>query len=211
MTFPVEQDEDPSETRFAARYPVADITPAEFESFVADLLGCVSSSVENLVVTSHEVIDGVDGTFDFDATLRFRFGGMDFLIVVEAKRYTGPVKREKVQILRDKAISVGAQKAVLISTSYFQSGAIRYAKTHGIALVFVTEGRFTFETRAAQPSPPLTREQALEMFEIPVFVGVHIGPGNTEGSTMLSVIGSDDPERVREIILPGLPGEPVSQ
>lgn len=200
-------DEDPSETRFAARYPPADITPAEFETFVAELLGCLSSSVENFRVTLHEIIEGVDGTYDFDATLRFRFGGMDFLVVVEAKRHSGPIKRELVQVLRDKAVSVGAHKAILISTSYFQSGAIRYAKTHGVALVFVTEGRFTFETRAAVPIPKPTREEALAMFDIPVFVGIHIGPGGSEGSTMLSVIGVDDPGRVAEVLLPEGPDQ----
>ena len=42
---------------------------------------------------------------------------------------------------------MGAHKGVLVATSAFQSGAIEFARTHGIALVTVTEGRFDFATR----------------------------------------------------------------
>lgn len=43
--------------------------------------------------------------------------------------------------------SLGAQKGILISTSNFQSGAIEYAKTHGIALIQMTEAGTNIETR----------------------------------------------------------------
>ena len=51
-----------------ARYPPADITPTEFELFVAELLKAVAPLVEELQVTVHDRIKGVDGLDDFDAT-----------------------------------------------------------------------------------------------------------------------------------------------
>ena len=52
--------------------------------------------------------------------------------------------REKVVILNDKLKSLGAQKGILLSTSGFQSGAIQYAKVHGIALIRVEDYHFEY-------------------------------------------------------------------
>ncbi|MVO99556.1 hypothetical protein EDM21_08445 [Paenibacillus sp. N10] len=58
-----------------------------------------------------------------------------FKVIVECKRYTRPVEREKIVVLADKVRSLGAHKGILISTSGFQSGATEYARQHGIALL----------------------------------------------------------------------------
>jgi hypothetical protein len=53
-------------------YPSPDITPGEFEQFVAEqLIGSAYPLVDDLKVTLHERITGPDGTYDFDATVRF--------------------------------------------------------------------------------------------------------------------------------------------
>lgn len=189
-----------------ARYPPAEITPTEFEEFVAALLRAVGTGLVEYRVTSREVIQGVDGTFDFDATVGLRSLGMEFLVVVEAKRHAHPIKRELVQVLYAKAQSVAAQKAVLISTAPFQQGAIDFAKTHGMALVLVTEGRFTFETRAATPQPTLSREQA-QAYGIPTFVGACFGAGEAPGSVRITHIDPEDPATVQEALL-DRPGRP---
>lgn len=130
------------------RYPHPAITPGEFEEFVAgELLGAAGSEVDDLVVTVHEKIVGADGAYDFDATVRYRFAGMAFLVVVEAKLHRNPIKRELVQVLHQKIHSVGAHKGVMVATSSYQTGAVEFAKAHGIALVTVTESRFVFATR----------------------------------------------------------------
>lgn len=98
--------------RGSARYPHPAITPAEFEQFVAgELLGAAGSEVADLVVTPHEKITGVDGAYDFDTTVRYRFAGMAFLVIVEAKLHRNPIKREQVQVLQQKIHSVGAHKS----------------------------------------------------------------------------------------------------
>ena len=186
---------------WVARYPSAEITPAEFEQFVAEVLAAGQPGLENFAVTCHDKIEGVDGTFDFDATVRYRYLGMDFLVIVEAKYHNYPIKRELVQVLHSKATSVGAHKALMISTAQFQRGAIRFAKVHGIALVSVTEGRFVFETRAATQTPAMSREEAAETYGLPTFVGVHAGPGEQPNSTMITIVRADDPERIQQVLL----------
>jgi hypothetical protein len=176
------------------------MSAAEFESFVAEVLEVGRPGLENYMVQPHEVIRGVDGEYDFDATVRFSMLGMDYLVLVEDKRHEHPIKREQVQVLHQKLQSVGAQKAVMISTAPFRRGAIEFAKTHGIALVMVSEGRFTFETRAAVPRPMMTREEARERYGIPAFVAVCFGPGDAPGSTTITTIDPDDTPRIQQDI-----------
>jgi hypothetical protein len=174
--------------RASAHYPPAEITPAEFEQFVADFLTVEYAGLKDLQVTVHDVIEGTDGEYDFDATARYSIGGAAYLLLAEAKRHKNPIKRELVASLHSKLLSVGAQKAALFSTAPFQSGAVSFAKTHGIALVKVTEGRFTYETRSIDGSHGMSREDALEHMGLPYFVGVHIERGDEPNTTSAGVI-----------------------
>lgn len=63
-----------------------------------------------------------------------------------------------------------------------------FAKTHGIALVKVTEGRFTYETKSIGGSHGLSREDALEHMGLPYFVAIHIGRGDGPKTTRAGVI-----------------------
>lgn len=187
--------DDEKVDRWVARHPPAEnISPAEFEQFVADLLSAGSPGLENYRVQAHEVLQGVDGSYDFDATVRFSVLGMDYLVLVEDKRHEHPIKRELVQVLHQKLQSVGAQKAVMISTAPFQSGAIEFAKTHGVALVMVSEGRLLLETRAAMPRPVMSREEAQENYGLPTFVAVCFGPADNPGAISIANIDPDPRE-----------------
>lgn len=128
--------------------------PAEFELYAANVLRQTVGLVEDLEVTPHAVLVSSDGSYDVDAAVRFRLGGMDFLVVVECKRHRHPIKRELVQVLHSKVQSVGAQKGVLFSTSPFQSGALTYAQQHGIGLVHVTDGGPNYLVRSALTQRP---------------------------------------------------------
>lgn len=105
-----------------------------------------------------------------------------------------------------KVQSVGAQKGVMFSTSHFQSGALAYAKTHGIALVFVTEGRLTIERRSADDLPPLSKEVTEEWGVEPI-AGTYYGMGDSEGSTVCAYIGPDRPDLVTTYLLPAQTSE----
>lgn len=65
-----------------------------------------------------------------------------------------PVKREDVQVLHDKLRSTGAHKGVVVAASGFQSGALAYAKAHGIACVRLVDGAWTYEARNLAPVLP---------------------------------------------------------
>lgn len=117
----------------------ASLSPAEFERFAASLFSQAAGTVENLRVTVQERVKGSDGTYAIDATVRFRFADLDFLILVEAKLHHYPIKRDVVQVLHGKVNSLGAHKGVLVATAPFQAGAMEYARVHGIALVHVTD------------------------------------------------------------------------
>jgi len=187
-----------------AHYPPADITPGEFEEFVAQLLGSARPVVDHLTVTLHDKIEGPDGAYDFDATVRYQFAGMSFLVLVEAKRHKIPIKRRLVQVLHQQVQSVGGHKGVMISTAPYQIGAVKFAKAHGIALVTVTEGQFTFETR------DMSREEAAERLNVPTFVGHYYGAGRTPDSTRPWRLSPEDrgyPQYVAEFLL----GRPVPQ
>jgi hypothetical protein len=203
-------EDDTRVARPTAFYPQADITPGEFEEFVAkQLFGAASSEVDDLSVTLHEKITSADGTYDFDATIRYQLAGMSFLVLVEAKLHKYPIKRELVQVLHDKIHSVGAHKGVMVSTAPYQAGALLFAKKHGIALVTVTEGRFLYETRDAMPAPQMSREEAAERFGLPTFVGHYYGPGDRPGSTeswLMSPKNAEYPHNVAELLLGGPSG-----
>jgi restriction endonuclease Mrr len=193
---------DESVARATAHYPVADISPSEFEEFVVDLLQSPSASVGALEVTLHDKLQGADGQYDMDATVRFRLHGMDFLVLVEAKRHNNPIKRELVQVLHAKLQSVGAQKAAMIATAPYQRGALEYAKAHGIALVTVTESRYVFVARSGDGvTVMMTREEAKERFGGPIFVGHSYGPGDEAGSTSVTLLSTEYPEAVATVLL----------
>jgi hypothetical protein len=184
---------------FTAHYPPADITPAEFEEFVGEMFTELPSEVTNLRVETLDRIDGLDGSFVFDATVRYELGGMEFLVVIEVKKHSNPIKRELLQVLQSKKESVGAHKAVLVSTAPFQRGAIEFARTHRIALIGVTEGRFTFETRSIDKPPPLSREQAAELWGTETFVAFHYFPEGETGLRATRITGH--PEYALEVLL----------
>jgi len=158
----------------SARYPGADLTPAEFELFAAGWLSEATPYADDFRVSVHEKIASPDGSYDFDATVRFSVAGMEFLVLVECKKRSDAIKRELVQVLDAKLQSTGAHKGMMIAAGPYQRGAVEYARAHRIELVTVTEGRFTFETKDLHARPAPTRQEAAERFAVPPFVGYPI-------------------------------------
>ena len=194
--------------RATAHYPPAEISPAEFELFVTELLGSVSPLVEGLEVTLHDRISGVSGAYDFDATVRFSLGGLQFLVLVGAKRHRNPIKRELVQVLHAKLQSVGAQEAAMIATAPYQSGALEYAKTHGIAACY-RDGRAVHVRDEGGDKPPaMSREEAAARYELPTFVGHAYQPGDAPGSTSVTLLSVEYPEYVLDAVLGATNQEP---
>ena len=130
---------------------ISSLSPDEFERQVKAWLEASAGSLESFQTKHLEDLSGTDGDYAIDVTARFcALGGASFLVLIECKRHKNPIKREVVQVLRDKQHSLGANKAMVVSTSGFQSGAIEYAKTHGIALIQIVSGQAVYVQNSIQ-------------------------------------------------------------
>ncbi|MBI4300996.1 MAG: restriction endonuclease [Chloroflexi bacterium] len=125
-----------------------DLSPSQFEEEVRRILEEEADGLREFRSSHLEAIMTPEGDFVFDVTARFQALGADFLVLVECKRQRKPIERSDVQVLNDKLRAVGAQKGMIFSASRFQSGAIKFAEAHHIALVLVKDGRFCYQTRA---------------------------------------------------------------
>jgi restriction system protein len=140
------------------RFPnVSNISPEGFELQVKAWLESVGTPLESFSATHLEKIPGMDGEYEIDVVVRFKaLAGANFLVLVECKKHVNDIKREVVQSLREKQLSLGAQKAMLVSTAGFQSGAREYAQKHGIALVQLVNGAAAYlQASASRSFPPI--------------------------------------------------------
>lgn len=161
---------------------IADLTPERFELQVKAWLESVSGPLEEFTAEHQEAIAGHDGEYTIDVTARFAaLGGARFLVLVECKKHQNPIKRDVVQVLRDKQSSLGAQKAIVVSTSPFQTGAITYASEHGIALVQIVSGQARYIQANAGWSMRPIPEDAED------FVGLFYGQ-NPEGKLIFPML-----------------------
>jgi len=129
------------------------LTSVQFELEVKKYLESTSGKLRQFQTEHRETIDGHDGTYEIDITARFRIFGADFLVLVECKHHKNRIKREHVQVLHGKLVTLGAQKAILFSTTEFQEGAVEYAIQHGIALVRLASGETSYFARSANHTP----------------------------------------------------------
>lgn len=166
------------------------ISPEEFELVVKEILEATSGNLIGFSTVHREKLETYDGVYEIDITARFEALGAEFLVLVECKHHREPIKREAVQVLYDRLRSTNAQKGMLFSTAGFQSGAMKYAKKHGIALIHVVEGKSTYETRGVggpfEPPP---------WANIPSYVGWLTMDGRT-----YSMISHSDPEVLNEFL-----------
>ncbi|GEM_PF-6580625 len=128
-------------------YPNVVITAKQFELIV---MRKFQESFPNVEVIHRENIKGLDGEFNIDISIRFQELGVNFLTLVECKHHRNPIKRDYVQLLKDKVESIGAQKGILVSSSSFQKGALEYAKAHNIALIRLVNEEFMYQRRSRE-------------------------------------------------------------
>jgi len=127
-----------------------EMMPEEFEQYTLDMLKEVMNGLEDVVFEHDVIIDAYDGSYQIDGRISYKALGCNIVMLVECKKYNGPVKREHIQILYDKVRSTGANKGIFVTTSYYQSGAYDYEKAHGIALLVIADGKINYEIRSRQ-------------------------------------------------------------
>ena len=129
------------------------ITSVQFELQVKRFLESTAGKLKDFQTVHRESMDGQDGTYEIDITARFKIFGADFLVLVECKNHKNHIKREQVQMLHAKQLSLSAQKAMLFATTPFQDGAVEYANQHGIALVQLASGETLYFTKSGNRTP----------------------------------------------------------
>lgn len=114
----------------------ANIAPEEFELFCLKTLEAYAEkeSLKQFAIKHNQKIKAYDSTYQIDILAEYTALGCKHTVVVECKKHTRSVERSVVAELYAKINSIGANKGILISTSGFQSDAVKYAKAHGIAL-----------------------------------------------------------------------------
>ncbi|MCC7385957.1 MAG: restriction endonuclease [Deltaproteobacteria bacterium] len=106
-------------------------------------------------VVQRAVRKGRSGNYEIDVLVEFEIlGGASMRMLVECKRHRRRVQRDVVLALKSKLDELSAHKGMLVSTAGFQSGAIDYAKEHGIALVEIASGRTAYLTKGG-PEPTM--------------------------------------------------------
>lgn len=125
---------------------ICDLTSKEFEKYCCDFLSgyAEKEKMQDFKITHDTRIKAYDGKYQIDVYAEFTAMGVQFKILCECKKYKYRVKRDKVESLHSRLKSIGAHKGILISTSDFQSGAIEYAKAHGIALIKAEDYHFEY-------------------------------------------------------------------
>lgn len=146
----------------------AEVTPAEYEREVVAWLRASGGELMNFEVQHLRDLPGDGGEYEFDAVAEFNIlRGAFIRVLVECKRYKRPVEREKLLALWAKLQDVGAHKAMMFATCGFQSGALDYAPSKGIATVAFVGASFLYETKSVGGStePP-------PWLDLPCFAGI---------------------------------------
>ena len=132
---------------------VCSISPTEFEEYCLKILNgyAEEEKLKDFKITHNVKIPAFDGTYQIDIYAEFTAMSVTFKVLCECKQYSKPVGRDKVAELHRKLESIGAHKGILLSTSGFQSGALEYAKAHGIALLQVYDYSCEHLSHSADP------------------------------------------------------------
>jgi restriction system protein len=170
-----------------------EISPTEFEHLVRDWYAeAAEEENQTCTVTHLGIIEGKGGTYKVDVLVKLSvLRGHEVTIIAECKHQRRPVEREEVMALQARLDDTPGHKGAMFSTSGFQSGAIKYAGSYGIATVTVTAGEWLFETKALGPPPkppPWVRFDR--------FVGIRLTP--TNGGIGCDTIEKGRPDALRE-------------
>lgn len=133
---------------------VCSISSTEFEEYCLKILNgyAEEEKLNNFTITHNVKIPVFDGTYQIDIYAEFTAMSVTFKVLCECKQYSKPVGRDKVAELHSKLESIGAHKGILLSTSGFQSGAVEFAKAHGIALIQVYDSSCEHLSHSAGPT-----------------------------------------------------------
>lgn len=134
----------------------ANISAQDFELFCMETIKAYAEKegLSDYSVKNNQKIETHDSTYQIDVLVEYMLLGCKHTIVVECKKHSNSIKRSVVTDLYAKVQSMGAQKGIVISTSGFQSDAVKFAKEHGIALWQICDRIIKHISASANPSIP---------------------------------------------------------
>src|ERR1051325_5440845 len=116
-------------------------TSREYELLVQKLIEQEMSGitgVKELEVSHNTKIKGLSGyEHQIDVMYRFKIWKTEILVIVECKQYQDKVGVDDLLEFRSRIEDIKAHKGVFVTTSGFQTGAIRFAEANRIALLVV--------------------------------------------------------------------------
>src|SRR5215211_2592255 len=92
-----------------------EISSEEFELLVYSYLKEIGSELDGFEIEHNVKETSPDGTYQIDVKAAFEALGMRIKVLIECKHHKSPIKRETIQILKDRVQSLGAQKGILFS------------------------------------------------------------------------------------------------
>jgi len=175
---------------------IATLTPLQFEKHVRGIIVDSGIMLSDFSTTMREVLEAGDGNYEIDIVARFTALQSSFLVLIECKHHTHPIKRDVVQVLYDRVRAVGAHKGILFTTSTFQRGAIQYAKAHGISLVKVTDQETEIIARYVSPEDIL-----MDSVEKPLVLSSWLTTLSDDGNETSTRLGCDNPNAMFQDII----------
>jgi restriction system protein len=120
------------------------LLPHEVEIFVTRELrkaGLVPSAMK---VRDRIETPGASGDYIVELGCSLRVGESDPYIIIECRNASVPVTAATIEALQTKVQQAKAQHAMMFSTSGFETDAIRSARTLGIPVLAVADGKTAF-------------------------------------------------------------------
>ena len=121
----------------------ATISPEKFKHNTLSLFREERKHLKGLPLSHYKIrlettTNTSDGIFQFAGTII-----SDILachctpVFFECKRIESPVKRNQIWALKEEMKNRKAEKGIFVTTSYYQFGAVKYAKEHNILLLSI--------------------------------------------------------------------------
>ncbi len=173
------------------------ITPQEFEQYVKDWFDSEGINLKSYRSILNNKAFTDDGTYEIDIDITYNAFGVEIHVLVECKKHSNSIKREVLQILHQKIQSLGAHKGIICTTSDFQSGALEYAKKHGIACIRVSKSRFLVQTRSADRQT--VSQEYCDFFGLPKISG-YINVLDAGGLLHCSIVDKTHLEYIEKIL-----------
>lgn len=122
---------------------ILEMDPIEFERYSLELLKSQTKELNKVKIEHNKIMEVDDGSYQLDGYIEFEVMGVMYKTIVECKHWKNSIGRDVIQKVYSNLCAIGAQKGIVISTSNFQAGAVRFASKHGIALIQLTKSSET--------------------------------------------------------------------